>query len=230
MLEWQVGDPVILEVVERAAENEGLSEDETQNILNQILGETLISPKKVAKKVAKTPIDLNTDVLIRSGFLKFKKGSKWVKANFKLTDSSLSYNYTEEGIGDFGETIPLSAKFEASAGSDQAPGALRNYSFKLANLGVQTTLGIKFNSLHMLAAKQPEVKEWLSAIMTVCNNLNLEDSNLNNNNNGVKQKNISGEKKKNLAKKSLSVNSKNNVRAGSQPPVRIERSGTRLKN
>lgn len=54
--------------------------------------------------------------------------------------------------------MELTADIEATAGSDQAPGALRNYSFKLSSSQTE---------LHLLAAKQPEVGDWITAINAI---------------------------------------------------------------
>lgn len=77
-----------------------------------------------------------------------------------LRGNKLSYEYTEEGIGEFAEEVILTATHEATALSDQAPGALRNYSLKLMNTADKS-------ALHLLATKQPEIAEWIAALNAV---------------------------------------------------------------
>ncbi len=172
MSAWCVSEDVIREVVSHGAENEGLSNEEADEILADVLGtEGAPAAKKPSPAAARgynnnaAPDDddeqgdagAGAAAAGKSGPLKFKKASKWIKANFTLRGNTLSYDYMEEGIGEFSEDLVLTGGHEATPGSDQAPGALRNYSFKISCAADKSVL-------HLLAAKQPEVMEWITAI------------------------------------------------------------------
>lgn len=178
MVSWGVADSVVLEVIAHGAECEGLSAEEADEIVATVLGADAVGSSSKKKDVEAEDVDDSNNsvpdrrsaspepsvasgsVETKSGQLKFKKGPKWIKANFSLRGNKLSYEYNEEGIGEFAEEVVLTATHEATALSDQAPGALRNYSLKLLNSADKS-------ALHLLATKQPEIAEWISALNDV---------------------------------------------------------------
>lgn len=270
MGKWTVPQDVIVEVISRAAENEGFLPEDADEIIADAMAQldepsgapppkqapaakpkaasgnaasnkekrlSRLSARKptmtkqplptVGRAVANGGDASGSDSVVRSGPLKFKKGSKWIKALFTLTSTKLLYEYVEDGIGEFGDEVILTSQHQASAGSDQAPGALRNYSFKLI---------AGDSALHLLAAKQPEVNEWIRAIMECCQK-QAGGAPISSQANGAP---ISSKGKAAMlasvgkaaglkrveATPPAAVASAADLRKGSQPPVRIERSET----
>jgi hypothetical protein len=165
MVSWGVGDAVVLEVIAHGAECEGLSAEEADEIVTSVLGEGAGNSNRAVEDEDGADNSPAVEVVAaptetKAGPLKFKKGPKWIKANFALRGNKLCYEYVDEGIGDFSEELLLTAAHEASASSDQAPGALRNYSLKIINSADKSVM-------HLLATKQPEINEWINAINDV---------------------------------------------------------------